>query len=262
LINQVEEFIFLLDTNENTTDFMFKKILYGVASNLHLTVVQTDTLINERRKSKKPIRKSYSNRPPIEMIKVPGINILLGKYPVKNGEYGKFCDNTKSHWPELLEAENDFHVYYGIENFYSDYRKNINYPVTGVSAIDADAFCKWMGGRLPTEDEWEYAAKGAEEFLFSGSNSIAEVAWYKGNSVGERNCVQAQQVGMLNANGYGLYDMSGNVWEWTSTRNGAHRVNRGGCYNSSAHFCRVTSSRFSPEEGRGPVTGFRLALPL
>ena len=65
------------------------------------------------------------------------------------------------------------------------------------------------GYRLPTEAEWEYAARGGEEYVYAGSNDLNEVGWYYDNSGGETHPVAKK-----NANGYGLYDMSGNVYEW------------------------------------------------
>ncbi len=68
---------------------------------------------------------------------------------------------------------------------------------------------KANGYRLPTFEEWEYAAKGGENYTYSGSDNIDEVAWHYGNSD-----VRIQPVAQKKANGYGLYDMSGNVEEW------------------------------------------------
>lgn len=63
--------------------------------------------------------------------------------------------------------------------------------------------------RLPTEAEWEYAARGGRNYKYAGSNDLKSVAWYENNSRGKTH-----PVGQLLPNGYGLYDMSGNVWEW------------------------------------------------
>ena len=131
---------------------------------------------------------------------------------------------------------------------------NTNHAITGVSDLDADAFCRWMGGRLPTESEWEYAARGGESYEYAGSNNLDEVGWYNDNS-GRK----VKRVKQLKANGYGLYDMSGNVWEWTSSKKGALRVSRGGNSGSDAEACLVSSWHGASSGTRGSIVGFRLA---
>lgn len=132
-------------------------------------------------------------------------------------------------------------------------KSNTNYPITGVSALDADAFCQWIDGRLSTEQEWEYAAKGGHNYKYAGSNNIDEVAWYGGNSSNKTHPVKQKQ-----ANGYGLYEMSGNVWEWTSSTEGANRVLRGGSWDDNAVDCRMANRGGNTPAYRGSFVGFRV----
>jgi formylglycine-generating enzyme required for sulfatase activity len=131
-------------------------------------------------------------------------------------------------------------------------------PVVNVNVADAVAFCDWLSKetgktvRLPEEDEWEYAAKGGNKSKgceYSGSNNIGEVAWYEGNSGGKTH-----EVGMKNPNELGLYDMSGNVFEWCGTRGWI----RGGSWLDDDDKCRVSYRGGSGAGYRSSNYGFRL----
>jgi formylglycine-generating enzyme required for sulfatase activity len=160
------------------------------------------------------------------------------------------------------------------------YFKGSKRPVEEVSWNDCQAFIRRLNAmtgkhfRLPTEAEWEYAARGgnrSQGYKYSGSNYLNSVAWYYDNS-GKTT----HDVGQKSPNELGIYDMSGNVWEWCSDRYGNYssssqtnptgpsygsdRVVHGGSWNSITRGCRVSA--------RGPAapgvteedTGFRLAL--
>ena len=160
------------------------------------------------------------------------------------------------------------------------FKYNPQKPVENVSWHDCQSFIKRLNEltgknfRLPTEAEWEYAARGGNKskgYKYSGGNDINEMAWYKGNSNSQTHDVKTKSPNEL-----GIYDMSGNVLEWcedwfgyyssSSQTNpkgpssGSYRVLRGGSWKNGARYCRV-SNRSNRNPGYGHLySGFRLAL--
>ena len=150
------------------------------------------------------------------------------------------------------------------------------HPVVNVSWNDAVAFCSWSGGRLPTEAEWEYAARGGVEGKkYPWGNSLDhEQANYSGTG-GRDRWDRTSPVGSFAPNGYGLYDMAGNVWEWVwdwydanyySTASGSdprgpssgtRRVLRGGSWHRGPGFLRVSFRNWLDPGGGDVGSGFR-----
>ena len=145
-------------------------------------------------------------------------------------------------------------------------------PVESVSYNDVKDFIGKLNSltgmtfRLPMEEEWEFAARGGNSsraYKYSGGDNIGSVAWYDGNSGSKTHPVAQKQ-----ANELGIYDMSGNVWEWcsslwcsdySSSRSGSYRVYRGGSWFYNARDCRVSNRNHNVSSYRGSTLGFRLA---
>lgn len=132
-----------------------------------------------------------------------------------------------------------------------------NRPVVGVSFWEAEAYCRWLGARLPTSEEREHATRaGSTTTYWSGDTEpdLARAGWYDMNSGEHVHCV-----GEKPANPLGLWDVHGNVWEWCSTEESGDRVVRGGSWLAPAWFARSAFRyRFDPR-GRDGFLGFRPA---
>ncbi len=136
-------------------------------------------------------------------------------------------------------------------------------PVDSVTVAEAEAFCAKLGARLPTEREWERAARGGTSTAFyagaitscmATDELLGELGWYKANSGGF-----SRPVGEKRPNRYGLFDMSGNVYEWTATELEGRRVVRGGSWYHNAHHARSANRLTLLGTQRLSYVGFRCA---
>ncbi len=195
-----------------------------------------------------------SDEKPVHRVELD--RFYMDKYEVSNGQYRIFIQATGHPEPE----------------HWHDSRFNQPYqPVVGVSWNDATAYAKWVGKRLPTEAEWEYAARGGlvgKRYPWGDEMTKAHYGSWNGG----RGTTKA--VGSFGVNRYGLYDMAGNVWEWCQDwygdyysdspaknppgpDNGSGRVLRGGAWSSGKSRLRVAGRSNGNPYARGRGHGFR-----
>ena len=217
------------------------------------------------------------------MIKVEGGTFQMGSYDREAYDDEKPVHSVTLSDYYIGETEVTQELWEAVMGSNPSRLKDSTKPVENVSWNDCQEFIKKLNGltgknfRLPTEAEWEYAARGGNKskgYKYSGSNNIDDVAWYGDNSSREPH-----PVGTKSPNELGIYDMSGNVWEWcsdwygenyyssssqtnpTGPTSGSYRVLRGGNWLNSARTCRV-GYRWSDSPGSRIFLngGFRLAL--
>jgi len=208
---------------------------------------------------KEPDREPDENQHPVQITR----DFRIGRFEVTNRQFRAFR-------PDHISGRNA-----------DDVSNRDDYPVTFVTWHDANAFCEWASRhtgrsiRLPTEAEWEYAARAGTTTRYSFGDDIAELkdyAWYRGNTGGDAH--QARPVGRLKPNPWGLYDIHGNVAEWCfdwygdyprwpiidpqGPPSGTWRVSREGSHGSHQYNCRV-GDRDKNEPGfKCDALGFRV----
>ncbi len=221
----------------------------------------------------------------LELLRVPAGSFAMGEHQVTLREFfiGKYAV-TNSQWQAVMKAK-------GSANCDKKFQGDLQ-PVVGVSWHEARAFCAKVqqqtgkAVRLPTEAEWEYAARGGDRsngYEYAGSNNLGEVGWYSDNSGSVTH-----PVGQKKANELGIYDMSGNVWEWcldewhdsyadkpenlkkqgnqawgdlnVDENDNRSRLLRGGSWNYSGRNCRAASRNGFNARAQYNGIGFRLLL--
>jgi formylglycine-generating enzyme required for sulfatase activity len=203
-------------------------------------------------------RSRWNDERPVHRVRI-STPFLLGKYPVTNREYQRFLEaNSGIKPPE-----------YGSNSQFNDPQQ----PVVGVSWEDTQVFCQWVGCRLPTEAEWEYACRAGNSGAYCFGDAepkLGQYAWYDKNSGGK-----TQPVGQKKPNQWGLYDMHGNVWEWcqdlfasdyynrspkvdpSGPEKGDARVLRGGSWDLDPEYLRAACRYYYTPSFRLITFGFR-----
>ena len=218
-----------------------------------------------------------NDQKPIHTVTVNGFQ--MSKYEITNSDYCTFLNNSGVNsdgvfnMTEFIDMDDpECEIIYE-DNAFSPKDSKSDLPVTQVSWYGANAFADWAGGRLPTEAEWEFAARGGNSStgtIYSGSNNVGSVSWYNVNSI------RSQPIGTKAANQLGLYDMSGNVMEWCNDwyyyyyyedspsdnpqgpLSGSNRVVRGGSWLVNADYGKVAHRHRSNLDATSSDLGFRI----
>lgn len=233
----------------------------------------------------KTLNISLTSNLSLDMVFVEGGNFLMGDDSSKN-DWEKPAHKIEINSFYIGRYQLTQEVWQSVMGNNPSSFKGKNQPVEQVSWPQVQGFLEKLNKqskkdfRLPTEAEWEYAARGgkySEDYLYAGSDKLKQVGWYTENSNG-----QTHEIGQLLANELGLYDMSGNVWEWCEDdyhydyrgapndgsawvdmpAKDASRVLRGGDFLYDAVNCRSTYRNRSAPGNRLSRIGFRLVLPL
>ena len=196
-------------------------------------------------------------------VVIPGYNIVMMETPVTQEMYEEVMGTNPSgskhriepvtnvSWVDAVRFCNRLSVRRGLQRAYK------------LSEPETDSMPEWTlvkeanGYRLPSKDEWLYAERGGQNYLYADLDNPYDVAWFRGNSRG-----RVKLVGQKEPNGYGLYDMLGNVWEWVSdkalnpkTNEEQHQLLGGSCVSSVKELQQIM---LQSEGYTDPRAGFRL----
>ena len=203
------------------------------------------------------------NEKPVHKIKIS--TFYISKFPITVAQYKVYCQENQIAFEDKLFN-----------------RENRHHPIANVTWHNAKDYTDWLSKitgkqyRLPTEAEWEYAARGgckSQGYKYSGGDDIEKIAWYYNNSNG-----QTHEVGSKKSNELGIFDMSGNVWEWCldwydgdyyskspfenpiGPKEGQFKVLRGGSWSNRDSGCRVAIRNYYDPQLSFSNYGFRVVL--
>ena len=158
---------------------------------------------------------------PVHTVSVS--RFAMGQHEVTVGDYLRFVQATGRHAPKWQEAGNEYNIHTGTNDYYKEMGNALtdeNHPIVGISWLDVTAYAEWLSEqtgqdyRLPTEAQWEYAARAGTSTQYWWGNKIGSNKANCGSDCGDR-FEYTSPVGSFPKNPFGLYDTAGNVWEWT-----------------------------------------------
>ncbi len=245
-----------------------------------------------------------ANERPVHWVRI--YDFYICKHEVTNEEYMAFVAETKGNLPEWMDSDSKYHYQNGTDSFYKKLGAALydpQHPVVGVTWDNARKYCEWLSQkgpwqyRLPTEAEWELAARGGNSKIkYSWGEGAPQVG--KGGNVADESLKQVlpnlsmiwrayndsyiytSPAGKFGANAFGLYDMTGNVWEWCGDwyeaavyqkkeisnpkgpAGGTEKALRGGSWSDTPDKLRVSYRRGAPPMFRSNNLGFRVVAVM
>jgi len=241
---------------------------------------------NSKPKNKPTDYNTSKNKPVIEFVDIPGGTFTMGSPVAEHGrkddekqhevtlspfKMSKYCITWEQYELFCEATGKDKPWWWSVKN---------NFPVSMVNWYDAKAFAEWMGCRLPTEAEWEYAARANTTTPFYTGNCLSSDQANFDGSEPYFNCIKSEKrgkplpVGRFAPNAFGLYDMHGNIWQWTNDWYGAYNIDekmnpqgpvkgtrkvyRGGGFIEPAWKCRSAYRGNNYQGARGTGISFRI----